>query len=223
MRSGWRQAHLQEPLPQACLPTWYSSPGGRWECERGRAATSCLLKKGELAGAWWLWFHEANSCLSPSLVQGRQSCLALSLMEDRARWLLTECEVWSRLFPVSYGLLRAVFGGTSQWLGVTSVKFFLVPYAFSAGDTTVECLEHSLPKPPHFILEAEMVQELPQGQRQRQDSNPELGAPGQAAEMFSKPTVAFPVCVHHSFSPSVWSYLVLLLHLGPGRWLCSMK
>ena len=146
---------------------------------------------------------------------------------DRAAWLLASWNTglggsslsvrWSPLFPVSCGLLRAVFGGTSQWLGVTSVKFFLAPYAFSSGETTVECLEHSIPKPAHFILEAEMLQELPQGQRQRQDSNPELGAPGQAAEMFSKPTVAFPLCVHHSFSPCVWRYLVLLLHLGPGR------
>ena len=55
---------------------------------------------------------------------------------------------------MSCGLLRAVFGGTSQWFGVTSVEFLPASYAFSSGETTVECLEHSIPKPAHFILEA---------------------------------------------------------------------
>lgn len=45
----------------------------------------------------------------------------------------------------------------------------------------------------------------------------------QATGMLSKPATAFLLRVHHSFSTIVWRYLIFLLHLGPGRWLCSIK
>ena len=78
-------------------------------------------------------------------------------MKLRTPWLLTVGEgVPPFPFPVpmSCGLLRAVFAGTSQWFDMTSVEFLLASYCFFSGETTVECLEHSVPKPAHFILEA---------------------------------------------------------------------